>query len=362
MGIFVVLGAALIAILKQGLDLWQVGEARKQAHEKASFVLSYFREDLTNVYSQSAGSRPVRFLCDLEPNSQERGTRRQRLRFVRTRKGESQHPIASLGGAVLESSDYYDHFRDLEEAKVGNLRAGAGLEEVCYFLDTDPDTRTLWRGIRSPPGGEGSYLLARGEGDSIDPARCQPLATGILYVEFRFWTQYTNTWNEDYYVRPFPHGEGTLSGPALTWDSTRGIFPPQEGLPEGVFRMSVGPDSVEDPCDDIFPRQAMVILVVDTSDDVTLAAPITAQKTRIPIVGASKIPADAPRYVLIDREWIRYEKIEKGHLVLEDAAAGRGARWTWPRAHEKGAEVRVGRTFTLTVRIPAHRDYWNEKH
>lgn len=360
MGIFVVLGTALVIILRQGLHLWRTGEARKEVHERANFILSYLREDLSSTYSGTWGPSPVRFLCDLEPASQERGARRQRLRFVRTRKGESQHPLASLGGTVIESTEFFDHFGDVDEARQGTLRAGGGLEEVIYFLDPDLDDTTLWRGIRSPPGGIDSFLdPAMDRAWNIED-RCRELATGVLYIEFRFWTQYTNTWDESFYPRLFPHKEDERSGPALLWDSTRGLFVPGAGKdpPERVFEMFVGTGSVGDPSDDIFPRQVMVTLVMETDDGVVLAENIGPDTTRIPIRGASKIPPDAPPYVRIDQEWIRYDKREKGRLVLDEAGGGRGTRWTWPRPHRAGAPVSVGRTFTLIVRIPAFRDDW----
>lgn len=359
MGIFVILGAALITILRQGLDLWREGEARKETYERANFILSYIREDLINTYSGSGEPNPVRFLCDLEPASVERGVQRQRLRFVRTRKGESQHPVGGQGGMIIESTDYYDHFGDVSEMREGTLRAGAGLEEVIYLLDPDPEETTLWRGIRSPPGGEGSFLDPMGLRKLYVEDHCQPLATGVLYLEFRFWTQFTRTWDDGFYPRLYPHDEETRSGPALIWDSTRGLFPPEAGIGKGDFRVVLGPESLYDTADDIFPRQVMVVLVMEAATPVTLAQGISKDSTRIPLVGSSRIPGAAPRYVRIDREWIGYDTIEKGRLILGDAGRQRGARWTRPASHRKGAEVQVGRTFTLVVRIPAYRDDWN---
>ena len=72
------------------------------------------------------------------------------------------------------------------------------------------------------------------------------------------------------------------------------------------------------------------------------------------------MPGDGPGYVRIDREWIRYEKVEKGRLVLESSYMGRGARWTKAVSHRKGTAVRVGRTFRMTVRIAASRDHWDD--
>ena len=219
MGIFIVLGAALITILRQGLALWRTGETKKEAHERANFILSYLREDLANTYSKVGGSMPIRFLCDLEPESDERGVQRQRLRFVRTRRGESQHPIGSQGGRVLESDQYFDHFGDVEEARSGYLRAGAGLQEILYTLDPDPDSTTLWRGVRSPPGGADSLMAAAWNPNWVEE-RCHELASGVLHLEFRFWTQYTSTWDENYFPRPFPHDDGLPSGPARCWWSS----------------------------------------------------------------------------------------------------------------------------------------------
>ena len=359
MGIFIVLGAALITILRQGLALWRTGEAKKDAHEKANFILSYLREDLASTYSKVGGSMPIRFLCDLEPESEERGVQRQRLRFVRTRRGESQHPIGSQGGRVLESNQYFDHFGDVEEARSGYLRAGAGLQEVLYSLDPDPDSTTLWRGVRSPPGGAGSLMAPDWDSSWVEES-CRELASGVLHLEFRFWTQYTSTWEEDDFPYPFPHDDERRSGPAFIWDSTRGLFPPEDDMPDDAFRMYRGPDSMGDSSDDIFPRQVLVILVMETPIQVTLSSGISAETSRIPIRGAAKLPGDGPGYVRIDREWIRYVKVEKGRLVLESSFRGRGARWTRAVSHKKGTDVRVGRTFRMTVRIAASRDHWDE--
>ena len=126
--------------------------------------------------------------------------------------------------------------------------------------------------------------------------------------------------------------------------------------------MYVGPESRLDRSDDIFPRQVMVTLVVALEDRVKLAGNITGETTRIPLEGANRIPEDAPRFVRIDNEWIRYTKIDGNRLIIDgspDEKAGRGARWTLPQPHKRGTDVRIGRTFSLTVRVPSFREDWN---
>lgn len=359
MGIFVILGAALVTILRQGLRLWRTGEEAMRSHETAHFILSQMREDLANTFTGTGGAFQVEFFCEFEPRNEERGVQRQVLRFVRTRKGESQHPIASLGGTSLAGDAHYDHFDDAAEMAAARLKAGTGLEEVAYLMDPDPDSTLLRRGVRSPPWSIGSLLRGRAGQDVVE--QCQRLADGVIHLEFRFWTQYTKTWNEDFYPVPFPHDEETASGPAFEWDSTRGAFVPEEDKITKSFKMHIGPTSFMDPRDDIYPRQVMVVLVMEADMGVTLAQGINEEDTRISLDGASKIPEEGPRYVRIDREWIRYTRLEDGRLILEEpvGASGRGMRGTSAASHARGAAVQVGRTFTMVVPIPSFRDNWN---
>jgi prepilin-type N-terminal cleavage/methylation domain-containing protein len=72
--------------------------------------------------------------------------------------------------------------------------------------------------------------------------------------------------------------------------------------------------------------------------------------------GINALPSSPGSMVRIDDEWIAYQRIGGGRLFFEayspDLGPGRGARRSQVKAHERGATIRVGQSYSLVRAIP----------
>jgi hypothetical protein len=415
MSILIILGGGLVVLLKQGITTWHTAEKRGAIYDRARMVLDRVAEDLRAAAGDSRSEGAgfwVRFLCDADSEG------RPRLRFTRAISGESVDPVAREGGKYIETTGgaHLDLHGDVQKILGGKLLSPGGYEEVLYALDADSEKDILWRGVRSPIGGAGSLFVdrnvegappapakgarpppaktaeaggpgpgvalaeglpeARSSGKSA-PARpgarpaaagppadepplaraARPYADRVMHISYSFWTPVTNTWDRDAPPRIQPK-QGEKSGPIATWDSTRAIL--DERLPAGQFGWRKVDGSLDDPSDDAFPERVEVTLVLEGNVDApptALAEDLAPADRSIPLSSTIGFPEEGPdRFVKIEGEWIRYEKIEKGRLVLPPAKmGGRGERGTSPSRHMRGAAVELGTTFRRVVEMPAVR-------
>ncbi|MHC4779321.1 MAG: hypothetical protein ACYTFG_12165, partial [Planctomycetota bacterium] len=324
-------------------------------------VLKQIEGDLINMAIPRVGEDGdvrVRLLCDLDFN------RRYRLRFVRTLKGDMAEE--NLRYSATGSPDVFVDELTGREDKDKNLKPLSGLMEVAYVMDPDPDSDILYRGIRSPIGGEES-LFNNANLDTRKKVldRCTPVSNGVLYLGFLFWTQFTTTWNLQ---TALSDQLGSPCGPEVMWDSTRGILShPKDSSAKGkasVFWLATGEASQDYPSDDVFPRQIQIHLCVSAgggAPHARLAADLDKRDRTIEVDSAGGFPTeddpDLFRYVKIGNEWIFFES--RTAFKFETRSQARGARGTKRTHHEMGEEVWGGRTFVLTVKIPAHRGFWS---
>jgi prepilin-type N-terminal cleavage/methylation domain-containing protein len=72
--------------------------------------------------------------------------------------------------------------------------------------------------------------------------------------------------------------------------------------------------------------------------------------------GITSLPSAPGSMVRIDDEWIAYQRVSGGRLFFEgptpELGPGRGARRSQVRAHERGATIRVGQSYSLVRAIP----------
>jgi hypothetical protein len=375
LGVFVFLGGALVALLDQGVSIWRLADGRGKAYERARAILDQAADDLravaTDVRRPDIGPW-LRLLCDRDAEG------RQRLRLVRALANESSDPIGRRGGEYLARGDSsaYDHHQDDLEIAAGRLLAPAGYQEVLYAMDPDPQAAMLWRGLRSPIGGvrslffdgpadgEAAAAAARKSSAPEDEAAlakrralldriARPLAGGVLHFGLRFWTPFTTAWDE--VQGPAGQGRpGKPSGPTSFWDSTRALLD-VPAKPDG-FAWKRREGSLENPDDDVFPERVEITLVLRENPevgDLRLSRAAGAGDNLLWLSSTAGLPADGPlRYVFVDGEWIRYEKVEGDRLHV--AAGGRGARETRAAAHAAGARVELGSTFRRVVELPGY--------
>jgi len=338
--VFLVLGSSLVLFLRTGIDTWRVGEMRRESFERGQAILDQLVDDLRALhpdpYHGDGGEVDVLLLSDYDANG------RQRLRFVRSLAGETRHPITRDAGALTGGFADYDYENDAFESGAGLLRAAGGLQEVAYIFDPSARSELLWRGVRSPIGGERSLL--RDENLVPENGRVRgfrPFADGVLYLEYNFWGPLTTTWLG---------GEG---GALPGWDSTRGILPDAGG--------STSVASRHEPRDDIFPARVQVVLVLRPARAAQfgrLVSPIGASDTEITLDNARHYPELAFPYIRIDDEWIRYATVS-GRSFL---GCERGVRGTEAVDHAAGTPAIYGTTFSRVIRVPGARDSrWGER-
>jgi hypothetical protein len=356
MAIFSVLGGTLVLLLRQGLAAWRSGESRRGAYEEAQAIFGQLADDLRSVCAAlrdlPGAPVPVKFVCDIDREG------RQRLAFVRSIPREARHPIASLAGSFVGADRDLDGTDDRQEAFAGRLRPTSGLEEVLYAME--PGRDTLLRGVRAPIGGAGSFF----DPANIDTAEAltrtaRPIGMRVLHLELAFWTQYTTAWDGDPPLRRPP--PGYRNGPTAIWDSTRALLAPPPDARDEEFRFFRGEASLEDPRDDIFPERVQATLVIAEEGPAAtwtaLAAPLSADGLEARVFDAARFAERGP-YVRIDREWVRIEGVRGGALKI--ARGGRGRRGTRAVAHAAGADVVTGKSFTVSIDVPAHQEDWND--
>lgn len=179
-------------------------------------------------------------------------------------------------------------------------------------------------------------------------AHSSAIAHGLLHVEYALWSQFTRSWNAQV-------GQG---GPEYAWDSARaGLFTEADEA-RAVFGMDVGPDSLRDLSDDVFPRwlAATVVVASNFGSEALLADDLRAGERMVRVLDEARLPdvREAP-YVKIGSEWVRYTSVENRTL----RGLQRGQRGTKATDHPAGTRVRVGRTIELFVRLAHGKDCWN---
>lgn len=384
MMLFSVIGVALVSLLSRSADFLTRGASAVETMDALQMFSEAFERDIQTLYTQrdaDEGLPAVRMFSDHvnvdiddEPDGKTEG-RVQRLFFVRMIPDEATASTTRTAGTVIEAKSYLDQDKDAEEAAKGDLKPTGGLMEVFWTAlatpGEDPAILTLYRGYRSPIGGEGSFMPTRPGDDpgATEPERgpkhrkevlkvTKPVLGGVLYFGVDFWDRHTTTWDDA--VKP---GSG---GPLRVWDSTRGILPKGTGF-EGFFLAKervIGEDGpAQDPTDDVFPRRVRVTLVVEqlgrAARTGVLAESVTTEARSIAVTDPSFIPPTegTQRFVKIGAEWIRFEAVDGSRLT----GCTRGVRGTVPAAHEIGVRVHHGRTVVREYEIPTYRDTYQEE-
>ncbi len=134
MTVFLMLGGALVMFLNTGIRTWRVGEARREAFERAQAILETLADDLSSTFPDPShgthGEVDVIFLSDYDDQG------RQRLRFVRTLAGEMRHPITQDAGSLTGGLGEYDYMDDALEVKQCTthlcIMVGVCVAEVGY--------------------------------------------------------------------------------------------------------------------------------------------------------------------------------------------------------------------------------------
>lgn len=331
--ILLMLVAALVTLTTRSLETWTEGETRKDVYDRAQVALDQIASDLRNLYAENEWymngnavlPAPV-LACDLDKNG------RPRLRFVRDGNPAVMHSPVAAPPQILAPNWY------------------GPLWEIAYVMDPDPAVNVLHRGIRGFDRRRTGTLLNPIEysssTDALFASAFTPVESGILFVEFRFWTQFSTTWDDVPIQRMQVSRARQASGCERHWDSSR-----RDDRNFYFYRRSNDPKNP----DFVYPEIIQVAVTVETSSPdlhgVKLADAMDAGTGLIHLSHTRGMP-DGPSMVKIEGEWIEYRDKTSEDLV----GIRRGVRNTKAASHPLGTPVSFGETFTTEVRIPVYRE------
>ena len=383
--IFVMFVTALVALGTAGLDTWQKGEYRKDIYDRAQRVLDLVADDLRNtwpddVWYVDAGGRKLQHAYFVGDNRvvDENGKKYllPRLRFVRSGRPDD---MKTSPGVIVRPPTADLYYTDLWE--------------IAYLMGGPPEKLVPLRCVRYFDRRTGESLLNAQDID--DPSsrfvqtNAQVIDDGLLYLGFRYWTQYTTTWFEtkcfvceiqDHALREQSSRPGKcqikngdrvcgrelkeitlpalepasksaaqkkLQPPSLYWDSSR------VKLDTRWVMRKIRED--RDNPDFVYPEIVQITVVLEsTAPDIRgprLVEGIDDKATSVRVANAKNLP-DGPAMVKIEGEWIEYKTRTNTELM----GVRRGLRNTPPKDHNLGAMVRYGETFVRDVYIPAFRE------
>lgn len=395
MTIFSVLGLYLFTLMRDSLAIYRGSRGSGELYDKLDQSLLPLEDDLSCVYvgDPEGPGYKARFLLTHDrpyvppegasgaaTKAQDRAPGDPRsflLRFVRTFPGgELNSTVGRFAGTYGEGKEYIDGVDDLAQSrareivagkqsedsgqKPPGLRAPGGLMEVMYFLETtvtdEPGTYTLFRAIRSPVGGPGSFFntatIQRMSPEWVD-IYAQPVASGIAFFGMVCWGQNTVEWETDRVLSgaSIQAGNGNQMS-ELWWDSTRGLH--------SQFGLHRGAGSGQRWEDDVFPSRAQFVMTFleegSAGPEATLLQPVPTAHRNVRISNPSlfeELEAGGPRFLRVDDEWMEVTDVSGRDLRVR-----RAVRETSSASHAGGAAVRVGRTFVKTIEIPANRTYF----
>lgn len=351
MAIFIALGTALVTMLYAAADAWRAGERRRIVYERAQEALMMLELDLTAVFSQEPvpeGVPMARFFCERTGDG-------YKLSFVRTFEAGPERAFTFFAGSKGAGGLRYTERFAGDPSQLAPI---GGLLGVSYFLK-DGELRRAVSGPPEPPRADpqGVRLTATGEGECI--------ARNVLYLGFRFWTQYTSSWEA-----PPPDVRSlrfkSARGPETVWDSTRGAgigdIDPQTGRMR-PFALARGPESLADPSDDVFPEIVEVTLVLEPDERravrTELVEPLSEAGSVASVASTKGFddPSFGSNWLLIGSEWVRYSEKTPRAFIL----SARGGRGTARTSHGIGTYVRAGTTFVKRIYIPSFREDWSSE-
>jgi hypothetical protein len=261
---------------------------------------------------------------------------------------------------------------DQLQAKLEPLRAAEPLRGIGNLLwlpwrqeGTDEALLELRAGWFLPgqqvPVGEGRFVdpfavVVPGSADLPELAifaATEPIVRDLLHLELRLWSQATRSWGDP---------AGIVVNPAAAlpmWDSTRGGWLVDAAL-GGEFPLDRGPQSFDDPRDDIQPHAILVRCVVAQPSEFAaeglLAEPLEPQATSAMLINGDRFPGPPDGgWFKLRTEWIGYAAREGDQL----RGLRRAQRGTTATDHPAGTRVHVGRSVEFVVPIPHAKDDWN---
>lgn len=303
-GIFAVVGLVMMSTLFMATDIFRSGEAARQAGDEATAVLAALRDDLSRMV-------PLR-MRDGRPA---------------TAWGWMRATADASGNCTLQVK-----IENPDRTAVQADGTGARLLVTWSTSGSDPATRELVR----------SVVPLDLNGNASGTAVSAVITRGCLH--FGVWVEMSAL------HRPVSVVGGS---PFLDWETD---LPPRNGA---AYDSAQAPPAAYGSSLPYWPAAdaLRVSLVLSGGGRYavkgSLAQPIAdATSTAFRIAGVKSLPTVDGSMLLVDEEWIRYDRFTGGQVSLSDAATQRGALRSTPGGHAVRAPVLAGQAFSLVVALP----------
>ena len=401
MTIFSVLGVFLFTLTRGSMEIYRSVQSSGSYRSSFDQTLVTMEEDLLCLWSgdgQEGGAPAWLYLTHdrtyPEPQETEGGgapmaapsyasgdARSFLLCFTRTFPGGELNNTASrFAGTYTDGQGYLNGFDDVAESRARKLRKvtlqrenvpdweqtqlpgllpPGGLQEVAYFLQDEageiPGLLTLFRAVRSPVGGAGSFGRANASAGFTPEwiqANASPVVSGVIWFGLLCWSQHTREWEAERVLdgQGLSSGDGPSEWSEFWWDSTRARHE--------KFGLHRGASSAGNAEDDVFPSRVRLVVTFAKDGgraDARLAGRIDGKTRFVRVTNVDALDPDNPqaRYLRVDDEWMEVVSISGNELTV-----ARGVRSTSAVRHENSAPVLVGRSFVHDIEIPAARSFF----
>jgi len=371
--LFALLGTLLFSVVRGAMDLWTIGERNRELNDRAGAALDLLAEDLRAAWPglPGAAEQDARFL--VAQRADDRGADGtgsfSLLAFSRLCHEQRALDWLRRAGDTPGAEDTASLAAPTDPTQ---LQPTGGLAEALFMLARAPGDAlpSLIRRVRMPLGGKGSLLDEESWVTPAAPARAGIVRDGlqgaeargagvwrdgvaiadrVLWFGVQCWGPETTCWES------LPTDPATAVPALPVWDSTRGLAPSgAEGFP-----LALGPASLLDGRDDVFPQRVRLTLVLERDEGNAttgvLAEELSLTGTTLTLASAKLLDDEQrPDFVLVEGEWLGVTAIDGRKLSVT-----RGARGTRPAQHAAGAKVHTGRRFDRVVELPCGRENWN---
>jgi len=363
----------LVQLLNTGVSLFDQGQASQELSDRSSTASLAARDAIRSMVgprqeTYSKGQPTTRLLVEWGPLELREGTGAQ-VQVVRTTAQiddtlERELLARSLREQAIETADSLAP-EDVAQ-RLSDLVAAAPRQGRAEMLlipwpagDADGAYLDLRRGLFLP--GQRIPLSRRDQRSLMDiddlvygaipngliEEVTEPVAVGLLHIEFSFWSQYTRSWS----------GDSKRGGPEWVWDSARAGLLSDSDDPRLSFSLDLGKPSLENQTDDVYPRWVKIMIVVDRpGSEARLARDLAEGEREMRLIGVDRLGDDDEiKFLKVGPEWVRASSFSGGIC----RGLRRGVRGTDDRHHEFGTTVRVGKTEVIYVKLPHGRDCWN---
>lgn len=353
------LGVFLAQLVRNSFALYRQGERRGEIYLEAVPILEDLERDILDLHGGASG----RFLVDTDTlGGQSARGDGFFMRIVRgIPDGEQGHGVLRRAGTSINAGEAFIGADPGAERRT-SIAPPSGLLEVAWVLlpdDQDQGDRegllTLYRGVRAPALGQGGFFDPSLEG-SRDAnwvrQNLVPVASNILGLWVLSFAQTSEDWLEDAAI----DGSTAAGTSLLRFDSTRGI------LAKERFALAVGPGSLTDARDDIFPRSIRVVLQLarGSRPETRLRRSASPDDNLLRVTASDEIPEPTegvPLYAKVGHEWVEIVGKDGGDLRVRRRVRRSG------NAHESlpvGSPVFVGKVFRKTMSMSQKRSHFLE--